>query len=198
MEGNTDLFGILIFIVTFGIPNGAMATCAPPNEDFVAFNGRWYIQPSASKSSFSSVSCPSGSRMATAQNEDDYKAILHFHQRNGAEMWVGFKNPSGSNTCTNDGCNNLIEWVDGTKFTYQSFMTQGIRMKGGADCFALFDSGEIVGETRCNTRAYSYLCQSTCQGAYTPCFESPPPVGGTTKRTSNWDQTTKDVNIVIT
>lgn len=53
-------------------------------------------------------------------------------------MWIGFKDPSGGNTCTNAQCTNLIEWVDGTKFTYQSYMTEGIEMKSGADCFALF------------------------------------------------------------
>ena len=55
------------------------------------------------------------------------------------DIWLGFKNPyiSSGSGCNNAGCNPLLEWQDGSSFTYQPSYMRGVTARYRTDCIKM-------------------------------------------------------------
>ena len=83
---------------------------------------------------------------------------------------IGLTKSVGTTTaCRNSTCDNLLEWLDGTPFTYESYYEKTVDYTLISDCFLIMQNEKIIDEN-CDTDVH-FICQFDCSLAGKPKFQ---------------------------
>ena len=86
---------------------------------------------------------------------------------NGAEYWVGLRNPSGA-ICTSSTCTGSLQWQDGSDFAFGDSPGVGSLSVMGDTCLTISELASVPVQARsqhCDGPFFG-LCQGNCTGLY--------------------------------
>ena len=100
-----------------------------------------------------------GAILPIALTVDDMNALSHYEQITGGKLWLGLKaNVDLQSSCQDYQCDYLLDWVDGTWFTFSS-LYRLINADAQSPCMA-FRQNKLK-KSPCNFNE-AFVCQLTC------------------------------------